>query len=90
MQLWQMDVMGGVVLEDGTELEVVTGIDDHSRQGNPALLSPKVLEGEQLRRVVAQGKEHRYYEVPLRVGESTGCQAWKQTPSFGAEARAAR
>lgn len=30
MQLWQMDVMGGVEL-DGTELKVVTGIDDHSR-----------------------------------------------------------
>jgi len=31
MQMWQMDVMGGVMLSDGTELKVVTGIDDHSR-----------------------------------------------------------
>jgi len=31
MQLWQMDVMGGVLLEDGTELKVLTGVDDHSR-----------------------------------------------------------
>jgi transposase InsO family protein len=31
MELWQMDVMGGVRLSDGTELKVVTGIDDHSR-----------------------------------------------------------
>jgi transposase InsO family protein len=31
MQLWQMDVMGGVLLDDGTDLKVVTGIDDHSR-----------------------------------------------------------
>jgi transposase InsO family protein len=31
MQLWQMDVMGGVLLEDGTDLMVVTGVDDHSR-----------------------------------------------------------
>jgi transposase InsO family protein len=31
MQLWQMDVMGGVELEDGTELKLVTGVDDHSR-----------------------------------------------------------
>jgi transposase InsO family protein len=31
MQLWQMDVMGGVFLDDGTELKVVTGVDDHSR-----------------------------------------------------------
>jgi transposase InsO family protein len=31
MQLWQMDVMGGIELEDGSELKVVTGVDDHSR-----------------------------------------------------------
>src|SRR5881296_1956328 len=31
MQLWQMDVMGGVLLEDATELKILTGIDDHSR-----------------------------------------------------------
>ena len=31
MQLWQMDVMGGLVLADGGEGKVVTGIDDHSR-----------------------------------------------------------
>jgi hypothetical protein len=31
MSLWQMDVMGGVWLTDGTECKLVTGIDDHSR-----------------------------------------------------------
>jgi transposase InsO family protein len=31
MELWQTDVMGGVLLEDAIELKVVTGIDDHSR-----------------------------------------------------------
>ena len=31
MELWQMDVMGGVMLQDGTELKAITGIDDHSR-----------------------------------------------------------
>jgi transposase InsO family protein len=31
MQLWQLDVMGRVFLADGTEVKVVTGIDDHSR-----------------------------------------------------------
>lgn len=31
MELWQMDVMGGVFLTDGSELKVVTGLDDHSR-----------------------------------------------------------
>ena len=31
MELWQMDVMGGVRLADGSEAKVLTGIDDHSR-----------------------------------------------------------
>jgi transposase InsO family protein len=30
-ELWQMDVVGGLLLEDGTECKVLTGIDDHSR-----------------------------------------------------------
>ena len=31
MELWQMDVVGGVHLADGAEVKVVTGIDDNSR-----------------------------------------------------------
>jgi transposase InsO family protein len=31
MELWQMDIVGGVHLVDGSEAKVVTGIDDHSR-----------------------------------------------------------
>jgi transposase InsO family protein len=31
MELWQMDIVGGVLLADGTEAKVVTGLDDHSR-----------------------------------------------------------
>jgi transposase InsO family protein len=31
MELWQLDVVGGVLLGDGTECKVLTGIDDHSR-----------------------------------------------------------
>jgi hypothetical protein len=31
MQLWQIDVMGGVTLEDGAELKVVTGLDPDNR-----------------------------------------------------------
>jgi transposase InsO family protein len=31
MELWQLDVMGAVLLEDGAELKAVTAIDDHSR-----------------------------------------------------------
>lgn len=31
MELWQLDVVGGVLLSDGTECKVLTGVDDHSR-----------------------------------------------------------
>ncbi|MEU8202919.1 IS481 family transposase [Streptosporangium sp. NPDC049046] len=31
MQLWQMDIVGGIMLADGTECKIVTGVDDHSR-----------------------------------------------------------
>ena len=30
MELWQMDVVGGVLLGDGRQCKVLTGIDDHS------------------------------------------------------------
>jgi transposase InsO family protein len=31
MELWQMDIVGRFHLADGTEVKVVTGVDDHSR-----------------------------------------------------------
>ena len=31
MELWQMDIVGGVRLVDGSEAKIVSGIDDHSR-----------------------------------------------------------
>jgi transposase len=31
MELWQMDIVGGVLLDDGTECKILTGVDDHSR-----------------------------------------------------------
>jgi len=31
MELWQMDVVGRIFLNDGTQLYAITGIDDHSR-----------------------------------------------------------
>lgn len=41
MELWQIDVMGGVRLTDATQLSVVTGIDDHSRFCVIAKLVPR-------------------------------------------------
>ncbi|MEU9827948.1 IS481 family transposase [Micromonospora chersina] len=31
MELWQLDIVGGIQLADGGEAKVVTGVDDHSR-----------------------------------------------------------
>jgi transposase InsO family protein len=31
MQLWQMDIVGRFHLADGSDVKVVTGVDDHSR-----------------------------------------------------------
>jgi hypothetical protein len=31
IQLWQLDIVGGLMLADGTECKVVTGVDDCSR-----------------------------------------------------------
>jgi transposase InsO family protein len=31
MQLWQLDITGSVFLAGGTELKLISGIDDHSR-----------------------------------------------------------
>jgi len=41
MELWQMDVMGGVLLSGGRECKIVTGIDDHSRFCVCATLTPR-------------------------------------------------
>jgi len=46
MQLWQIDVMGGVLLDDGTELKVVDGVDDNSRFCVMAVLVRRAITRE--------------------------------------------
>jgi transposase InsO family protein len=41
MELWQMDVVGGFLLADGTSAKALTGVDDHSRFCVSAMLMPK-------------------------------------------------
>jgi transposase InsO family protein len=41
MQLWQLDIVGGIRLADGSELKLVSGIDDHSRFCISAALVPR-------------------------------------------------
>jgi transposase InsO family protein len=41
MQLWQMDLVGGLMLADGSECKIVTGVDDHSRYCVIAAVLPR-------------------------------------------------
>lgn len=41
MELWQMDVVGGFLLADGTSVKALTGVDDHSRFCVSARLMPR-------------------------------------------------
>jgi transposase InsO family protein len=41
MELWQMDIVGGVRLVDGSEAKIVSGVDDHSRFAISALVVPR-------------------------------------------------
>jgi transposase InsO family protein len=41
MELWQMDIVGGVRLVDGSEAKIVSGVDDHSRFCISALVVPR-------------------------------------------------
>lgn len=41
MELWQMDIVGGVRLADGTEAKIVSGVDDHSRFCISSLVVPR-------------------------------------------------
>jgi transposase InsO family protein len=45
MELWQLDVVGGVLLADGTECKVLTGVDDHSRFCVAAGLMTRAVSG---------------------------------------------
>ena len=64
MELWQMDVVGGVHLCDGVEVKVVTGIDDNSR----FVVSAKVVARATARPVcdALLGALHRY-GVPEQI-----------------------
>jgi transposase len=47
MELWQMDVVGGFALADGTRAKALTGVDDHSR----FCVSARLMTRESSRRV---------------------------------------
>ncbi len=40
-ELWQMDIVGGILLADRTRAKALTGLDDHSRMCVSAVLMPR-------------------------------------------------
>ncbi|CAN5901029.1 hypothetical protein BH23ACT2_BH23ACT2_06370 [soil metagenome] len=57
MELWQMDIVGGVRLADGSEAKIVSGVDDHSRQSRREgpVLAQGLLRGHRIEDQVGDG-----------------------------------
>ncbi|SBT92425.1 Transposase InsO and inactivated derivatives [Streptomyces sp. DI166] len=71
MQLWQMDIVGGLLLADGSECKMVTGIDDHSR----FMVIAKVVQRATARAVCsAFGEALVRFGVPEEVLTDNGKQ----------------
>ena len=79
MELWQMDVMGGVKLADGRELKIVTGLDDHSRYCVSALLIYRATARPVCEALAAA---LRRYGVPDQI-LSACYQRFVNSPSLG-------
>ncbi|BFU43377.1 IS481 family transposase [Krasilnikovia sp. MM14-A1004] len=71
MELWQMDIVGGVMLTDGREAKVVTGVDDHSRFCVIAAVIPKATGRAVCLALIAALRE---YGVPDEVLTDNGKQ----------------
>jgi transposase InsO family protein len=69
MELWQMDVVGGFALADGSCAKALTGIDDHSRM----CVSAKLMSRERTR-AVCDGLRHALhsYGVPEQILTDNG------------------
>jgi hypothetical protein len=64
MELWQLDVTASAFLIDGTEVKIVTGIDDHSRF---CLLAKAVMRATARPVCLAFVDPMRVYGVPEEV-----------------------
>lgn len=71
MALWQLDIVGGVILADGTECKVVTGVDDHSRFCVMATVVPRAT-GRAVCLAFAEALQR--YGVPEEVLTDNGKQ----------------
>jgi transposase InsO family protein len=69
MELWQMDVVGGFALADGTRAKALTGVDDHSR----FCVSAQLMNRESSRAVCESlARALRSYGVPEAILTDNG------------------
>jgi hypothetical protein len=69
MELWQLDVLHGSALADGTAAKALTGVDDHSR----FCVSARLMLRERTRAVCdGFSSAMREYGVPAQVLTDTG------------------
>jgi transposase InsO family protein len=71
MALWQLDIVGGLMLVDGTECKVVTGVDDHSRF---CVIATVVVRATGRAVCLAFAEALRRYGVPDEVLTDNGKQ----------------
>jgi transposase InsO family protein len=82
MELWQMDIVGGVLLADGREAKVVTGVDDHSRFCVIAAVVPKATGRAVCLALVAALRE---YGIPEELLTDNGKQFTARFNAGGGE-----
>lgn len=69
MELWQMDIVGGFLIADGTRVKALTGVDDHSR----FCVSGKLMARERTRPVCeGLAAAMRAYGVPEQILTDNG------------------
>jgi transposase InsO family protein len=71
MQLWQLDIVGGVYLASGAEAKIVTGVDDHSRF---CVIASVVLRQTGRAVCLALASALRRYGVPEEILTDNGKQ----------------
>jgi hypothetical protein len=71
MALWQLDIVGGAFLADGTEAKVVTGVDDHSRY---CVMASVVARATRRAVCLAFAAALRQFGVPAEVLSDNGKQ----------------
>jgi transposase InsO family protein len=71
MELWQLDIVDGIQLADGSETKVVTGVDDHSRF---CVIATVVRRATGQAVCLAFGEALRQYGIPDEVLTDNGKQ----------------